>query len=122
MAATRRKPWRLGSFVEGYWVWLLEAGHMPLTVRWMLRDLSRLGRWMDAEDVQIGALTVTGVESWLAARRAADGYRVPTVRALRALLSYLGEVGVMGDEEPPLLSPVEALVDGYRQWLMGWRR
>ena len=70
---------------------------------------------------QIGALTVSGVESWLAARRAADGYRVPTVRALRALLSYLGEVGVMGEEEPPALSPVEALVDEYRQWLIADR-
>jgi site-specific recombinase XerD len=87
----------------------------------MLRDLSRLGRWMDAEDVPIGALTVTDVESWLAARRAADGYRVPPVRALRALLSYLGEVGVMGEEDPPALSAVEALVNGYRQWLIADR-
>ena len=121
MSVTRRKPGRLGPFVDGYRVWLLEAGYTPKTVRWMLRDLSRLGRWMDAEDVQIGALTVAGVESWLAARRAADGYRVPTVRALRALLSYLGEVGVMGEEEPPALSPVEALVDEYRQWLIADR-
>jgi integrase len=30
---------------------------------------------------------------------------------------YLGEVGVMGAEEPLVLSPVEALVIGYRQWL-----
>jgi site-specific recombinase XerD len=121
MSVTRRKPGRLGPFVEGYRVWLLAAGYTPQTVRWMLRDLSRLGRWMDAEDVQIGALTVTGVEWWLAARRAADGYRVPTVRALRALLSYLGEVGVMCEETPPALSPVEALVNGYRQWLIADR-
>ena len=102
-------------------MWLLEAGYTPQTVRMMLRDLSRLGRWMDAEDVEIGGLTVTGVESWLAARRAAGGYRVPPVRALRALLSYLGEVGVMGAEEPPALSPVEALVNGYREWLIADR-
>ena len=121
MSVTRRKPGRLGPFVEGYRVWLLETGYTPQTVRWMLRDLSRLGRWMDAEDVAIGALTVSGVESWLAARRAAGGYRVPTVRALRALLSYLGEVGVMGEEEPLELSPVEALVDGYRHWLIADR-
>ena len=121
MSVTRRKPGRLGPFVEGYRVWLLEAGYTPQTVRWMLRDLSRLGRWMDAEDVAIGALTVTGVESWLAARRAADGYRVPTVRALRALLRYLGEVGVMGEEEPRVLPPVEALVNEYRHWLIADR-
>lgn len=118
MSGTRRRPGRLGPFVDGYRVWLLEAGYTPQTVRMMLRDLSRLGRWMDAEGVQIGALTVTDVELWLAARRAADGYRVPPIRALRALLSYLGQVGVMGEEEPPALSPVEALVDEYREWLV----
>jgi site-specific recombinase XerD len=121
MSGTRRRPGRLGPFVEGYRVWLLAAGYTPQTVRLMLRDLSRLGRWMDAMDVQIGALSVGGVESWLAARRAAGGYRVPTVRALRALLSYLGEVGVMGEPEPLVLSPVEALIDGYRQWLIAER-
>jgi site-specific recombinase XerD len=121
MSGTRRKPGRLGPFVDGYRVWLLAAGYTPQTVRVMLRDLSRLGRWMDAEDVQIGVLTVTGVEAWLAARRAAGGYRVPPVRALRALLSYLGEAGVMGAEEPLGLSPVEALVNGYRHWLIADR-
>ena len=121
MSVTRRRPGRLGPFVDGYRLWLLAAGYTPKTVRMMLRDLSRLGRWMDAEDVEIGALTVTSVESWLAARRAADGYRVPPIRALRALLSYLGEVGVMAVEEPSALSPVEALVDGYRQWLIADR-
>jgi len=121
VSGTRRKPGRLGPFVEGYRVWLLEAGYTPQTVGMMLRDLSRLGRWMDAEGVQVGALTVSGVELWLAARRAADGYRVPTVRALRALLGYLGEVGVMAEEDPPVLSPVEALIDGYREWLIADR-
>lgn len=121
MSGTRRRPGRLGPFVDGYQVWLLEAGYTPQIARMMLRDLSRLGRWMDAEDVQIGALTVTDIESWLAARRAAGGYRVPPIRALRALLSYLGEVGVMGEEDPPAFSPVEALVIGYRHWLIAER-
>lgn len=122
MSGTRRRPGRLAPFVDGYRVWLLEAGYTPQTARMMLRDLSRLGRWMDAEEVMIGALTVSDVELWLAARRAAGAYRVPPIRALRALLSYLGEVGVMGEEEEaPVLSPVEALVDGYRQWLIADR-
>jgi site-specific recombinase XerD len=121
MSGTRRKPGRLAPFVEGYRVWLLEAGYTPQTVRMMLRDLSRLGRWMDGADVPIGALTIASVESWLAARRAAHGYRVPTLRALRALLSYLDEVGVMGDEEPLALSPVEALISDYREWLIADR-
>ncbi|MGH2884555.1 MAG: tyrosine-type recombinase/integrase, partial [Solirubrobacteraceae bacterium] len=100
MSGTRRKSGRLAPFVEGYRVWLLEAGYTPQTVRLMLRELSRLGRWMDAEDVALGTLTVSGVESFLTARRAAGGYRVPTMKALRSLLGYLFNVGVIVAEEP----------------------
>jgi site-specific recombinase XerD len=121
MSGTRRKSGRLAPFVDGYRVWLLEAGYTPQTVRLMLRELSRLGRWMDAEPVALGALTVSAIESFLAARRAADGYRVPTVRALRALLGYLSEIGVIAAEKPPALSPVEALVGEYREWLIADR-
>jgi site-specific recombinase XerD len=40
---------------------------------------------------------------------------------LRALLGYLVEVGVMGGEQAPALSPVEALVSEYRRWLIADR-
>ena len=55
MSGTRSGPGRLGPFVEGYRAWLLEAGYTPQTVRLMLKDLGRLGRWMDAEGIEIGA-------------------------------------------------------------------
>jgi len=118
VSGTRRRPGRLGPFVEGYRVWLLEAGYTPQTVRLMLKDLGRLGRWMDAEGIEIGAVTVASIESCLAEWRAAGARRVPTVRALRSMVSYLREVGVMVGEQPPALSPVEALLGEYREWLI----
>jgi len=118
MSGTRRRPGRLGPFVEGYRVWLLQAGYTPQTVRMMLKDLGRLGRWMDAEGVEVGAATVASIESFLSAWRAGGGRRVPTVRALRSMLTYLREVGVMIGEEPPMRSPVDALVSEYREWLV----
>ena len=118
MSGTRRRPGRLGPFVEGYRVWLLEAGYTAQTVRLMLKDLGRLGRWMDAEGIEIGAVTVASIESCLAEWRAAGARRVPTIRALRSMVSYLCEVGVMGAEEPPALAPVEALLGEYREWLI----
>ncbi len=121
MSGTRRRPGRLGPFVEGYRVWLLDVGYTPLTVRAMLKELGSLGRWMNAEDVEVGALTVIGIESFLVDRRAAGRRRVPTVRALRSMQTYLREVGVMAGELPPSLSPVEALVAEYREWLLADR-
>ncbi|MDQ6805047.1 MAG: tyrosine-type recombinase/integrase [Actinomycetota bacterium] len=121
MSGPRRLDGPLAPFVSGYRVWLLEAGYTPQTVRAMLKELGSLGRWMDAEGVSVGAVTVTSIESFLADRRAAGRRRVPTVRALRSMLSYLREVGVMGVVEPPALSPVELLIDDYRQWLIADR-
>jgi len=121
MSGTRRKPGRLGPFVEGYRSCLLEAGYTPETVRAMLKDLGRLGRWMDSEGVEIGAVTVAVIESFLADWRAGGGRRVPTVRALRSMLTYLVHVGVMVGEEPSALSPAEALVGEYRAWLVADR-
>ena len=122
MSGTRRRPGRLGPFVDGYRVWLLESGYTPQTVRAMLKDLGSLGRWMDAEGVEVGRSdchrdrVVPGGRGVLLVRR-----RVPTVRALRSMLTYLREVGVMVAEQPPALSPVEALVDEYREWLIADR-
>jgi site-specific recombinase XerD len=107
--------------VDGFEVWLLQAGYTPGTVRGMLKVLGHLGRWMDSERVEIGALDVASIESFLAAWRAAGARRVPTVRALRSMVIYLRAVGVMVAPDPSRLSPVEALVGEYRQWLIADR-
>jgi site-specific recombinase XerD len=116
-----RKDGPLAPFLDGYRAWLLEAGYTSPTVRQMLKTLGSLGRWMDATNVGVGDLTGAGVELFLADWRVAGGYRVPTVRALRALLTYLREVGVMADEEPAVLSPLEALICDYRDWMLAER-
>ena len=38
-----------GPAVEGYRVWLADRGYTYQTVRNMLADLARLGRWMSGE-------------------------------------------------------------------------
>ena len=121
MSGPRRKPGRLGPFVDGYRIRLLELGYTPQTVRLMLKDLGRLGRWMQSEGVEVGAVDVASIEAFLASWRAGGGRRVPTVRALHSMLSYLRDVGVMIAEPPPALSPVEGLVAEYREWLVGER-
>ena len=80
MSGTRRKPGRLGSFVEGYRVWLLERGYTPGTVRGMLKVLGHLGRWMEREGLEPGELDVAALERFLACLRAEGLRRVPTFR------------------------------------------
>ena len=119
MSGTRRKPGRMGPFVEGYRVWLLEAGYTPGTTRGMLKVLGHLGRWMDDEDVEVGEIDAAAIEAFLASLRAGGQRRVPTVKALGSLVAFLRSVGVMvpagGARE---LAPVEVLVGEYRRWLV----
>jgi site-specific recombinase XerD len=111
----------LGPFVEGYRAWLLQLGYTPQTVKLMLCVLGQLGRWMDAERVEVGCLDMVGVGAFLAALDA-DGYRrPPSWGQLRQLIAYLRDVGVMRLEPPRRLAPVELLVDEYREWLIGER-
>lgn len=115
----RRGPGRLGPFVEGYRVGLLELGYTPGTVRGMLKVLGSLGRWMVSEGLEAGQVDDAAIEAFLACRRAGGNRRVPTVRALGQLVRYLREVGVMMPAELPVeLTPLEELVADYREWLV----
>ncbi|HEX5922331.1 MAG TPA: tyrosine-type recombinase/integrase [Baekduia sp.] len=119
MSGTRRKPGRLGAFVEGYRARLLELGYTPETVRGMLRVLGQLGRWMEAEDVRLGELDMSAVEAFRAARRAGGDRRVARLGELRQLVAYLRELGVMAPEQDRRTpTPLEGLIADYRRWLV----
>jgi len=119
MSGTRRRPGRLGPFVEGYRVRLIGLGYTPGTVRGMLRVLGQLGRWMASEGLGPGQVDAAAIEAFLAARRAGGDRQVPTVRALGQLLGYLREVGVIAPEDRPQeLTPLEELIAAYREWLL----
>lgn len=122
MSGPRRKSGRLGPFVEGYRARLLEMGYTPGTVRGMLKVLGQLGRWMDDEGVEPGRLSMASVEAFLAARRASGDRRVARLGELRQLVAYLRELGVMTPESAPReLTPFEALIIDYRQWMSSER-
>ena len=121
MSGTRRKPGRLGAFVEGYRVRLLELGYTPETVRGMLKVLGQLGRWMAAEGIELGRLDMAGVEAFRAARRVGGDRRVASVGELRQLVAFLRQVGAMTPELARESTPVERLIDDYRRWLIADR-
>lgn len=119
MSGTRRKPGRLGPFVEGYRVRLLGLGYTPQTVRGMLKVLGQLGRWMASEGLEAGQVDDAAIEAFRAARRAGGDRRVASVGELRQLVGYLREVGVMMPAELPLeFTPLDGLISDYRGWLV----
>jgi integrase len=118
MSGTQRRPGRLGVYVDGYSVWLLELGHTPGGVRHRLTVLGQLGRWMASEGVDVRQLDGAAVDAFLAARSAE--YRdVPRRRSLLSLLEYLRRVGVVGAESAEVpFTPLDDLIGQYRDWLV----
>ena len=116
MASTRRKPGQLGPQVEGYRAWLAHRGYTPQTIRNMLADLGRLGRWMSGEGLVPSKLDEDAMVAFLAAPQAAGRRRALGPRAMMPLLSFLREAGVTPAAKPPR-TPLEALLGEYRMWL-----
>jgi hypothetical protein len=56
MSGTRRKPGRLGAYLEGCRPRLLELGYSPLSVTRSLTALAHLGRSIEREDVDVDQL------------------------------------------------------------------
>jgi site-specific recombinase XerD len=116
MSGTRRKPGQLGPQVEGYRAWLAHRGYTPQTVRNMLADLGRLGRWMSREGLVPANLDEDAMAAFVAAWQAAGRRRALGPRAMMPLLAYLREAGVTPAAKPPQ-TPVAALLGEYRIWL-----
>ena len=93
MAGRRRKPGRMGPFIEGYRAWLAELGYTPGTVINMLAMAGDLGRWMDSRDIVASDLNRAVIAEFLAAMRAAGMRCVPGTRGLDRLLEYLRHEG-----------------------------
>lgn len=117
MSGTRRKPGELGPHVEGYRAWLAQRGYTPGTIRNMLKDLGQVGRWLDAQGLAAEQLNEEWMAAFLASRRAAGQRRVPGVRAMVPLLSYLRGIGVVEHALPSSLA-LDGLLRGYRSWMI----
>jgi hypothetical protein len=94
MSGTRRNAGRLGPHVEGYRAWLARQGYTAGTIRNMLKDLGQVGRWLSVEGLEAGELNENRMAAFLSARRAAGHRKIPGVRAMGPLLSYLRETGM----------------------------
>lgn len=113
----RRKPGRMGPYVDGFRVSLLDSGYAPGSVRHLLKDMGGLGLWMDSQDIAAGDLDRAAIEAFLAHLNVLGRRRVPTARSFNPLLDYLRRKGVLAEPTPPS-TPVEILVADYRRWLV----
>jgi len=114
MAGTRRRPGRMGPFIESYRQELLGRGYTPLTVRGVLQHVGALGCWMEANGIEPADLNVEVLDSFVAFRGSCRSY-VRTTRGMGSLLAHLRDLGVVGPEPAPVVHP---LIEAYRAWML----
>lgn len=115
MAGTRRRPGRMGPFIESYREELLGRGYTPMTARGLLQHVGALGRWMAENDIEAADLDVVVLEEFLEHRWASGRVQVRTTRSMLSLLDHLRELGVAAPAEP---APVDPLMVEYRAWMV----
>ncbi len=91
MAGTRRKDGPLGPVADGFRVRLVALGYTPGSARLQLRMMGQLGRWMEAEGVELVRLDEDLVDRFLAARRARGQRPALGGRSFVALVEHLRE-------------------------------
>jgi hypothetical protein len=143
MTGRRRKPGRMGPFIEGYRAWLVGLGYTPETIKNMLAMVGDLGPPVrgGGRDGTIGIPSdgcARGVVRWPAPRsgvRAArsDSHRVPSVagRAVGVLAAELGSVArvvrvrpvlpVLAGQAWGLVRGMPAVAAGLGSWSRGRR-
>lgn len=118
MASTRRKDGPLGPIADGFRARLMTLGYTPGSARLQLRMMGQLGRWMEAEGTALARLDEELVDRFLAARRACGQRPSLGVRSLAPLVEHLREQGAIAPAPILPLTPLGALLERYRQWLV----
>ncbi|HEY6422695.1 MAG TPA: site-specific integrase [Pseudonocardiaceae bacterium] len=113
----------LGPYASGFCAELARQGYARSSAVNQMKLVAHLGRWMNAEGLSTAELTLEQVERFVMARRAARyKYHFLSAQGLEPLLGYLRGLAVV--PEPPrhvAESPIDELLDDYRDYLVGER-
>lgn len=108
----------LEPFAPGFAAELSRLGYTANSAAAQVGVVAHLSRWMAGEQLDAVGLVEPVVERYMVARRAAGYTNYRTARALRPLLTFLCGVGVEPPRTVAALTPVEAFLTRYRQYLI----
>ena len=108
----------LSLYAEGFGENLEGRGYAPDSVRWRLRQLAALDRWLRDHRLAAGDLDAACVDRLVAARRAEGRTTLVAVANFSVPISYLREIGVVPPEVSSQLDPVSQILGRYRSYLV----
>jgi site-specific recombinase XerD len=107
----------LAPFAVGFAAELARQGYTPYSARNQMRLLAHLSRWLASERLGVD-LHASNLDRFVRARGAVGHRQLHSIKALRPMLAYLSELGVMPILPPPDPSgPVEGMLERYRTYL-----
>lgn len=102
----------------GFEAALTGQGYSADSIGRHLRLMVHVSRWLAGQRLAAGDLTVGCARRFLRFRQA-QGYAHPASMAgMAPLLDYLGSVGAVPAAEPQATGPADALIAGYRRYLL----
>jgi site-specific recombinase XerD len=116
-----REP--IAPYAEAYRTELKMRGYTALSAVNELRQVARLSRWLAERDLTVAEFNARRVEEFIAFQRGNGIGRAQWSRpGLVCLLEVLGNLGVLGEEEPaPAASAEEFLLGAFERYLQGER-
>ena len=107
----------LSLYALGFGENLESRGYAPDSVRWRLRQLAALDRWLREHRLAAGDLDAACVDRLVADRRAAGRTTLVAVANFSVPIAYLREIGVV-PEVSSQSDPVTQILERYRGYLV----
>lgn len=111
----------LAPLADGFRDELERLGYTPSSREYKLAEVARLSAWLGGRGLGVGDLCSALVEQFLAGL-AAGPRRAPTLVAMRPLLKWLDQHGLIGTDPLPAPGPLDELIARYRRWMENERR
>jgi integrase/recombinase XerD len=118
MSETRRKAGAMAPYIAAVDAKLAAAGYTLGTRRGMLKIVGDVGRWLETERLTVADFDESAVASFRAARAGAGFTQKLFGRCFTLMFEVLREDGVLAPRPTAVVSPLEALLADYRQWLV----
>jgi len=100
--AEKLRGGKLAGYLDGFAAWLWERGYSRATGHPYLRSVSEFSRWLERKGFDIGDVDEANARQFLHYRRRRRLHRGDWA-ALRLLMRYLREAGILSSATPPVV-------------------
>ena len=116
-------PGPLARFSAGFAAELSRQGYTSIPAKRQMQLMAHLSEWLENEGVVLSELCISRLDDFLVARGAGGYTNLLTVKALKPLLTYLRQMGVVPEPAAPRApeGPLEEVLERYRLYLASER-